>query len=124
MTRLFYSAVLLAGLLGCSHLELFAPEDKVALRSGTSFGMCVGYCSTELVIRDDVASFTRTSRSPSQYPAQAQSVSLTEAEAEALRAAVASSSLLLLKNVYGCPDCADGGAEWLEIGGRKVTLEY
>jgi hypothetical protein len=24
----------------------------------------------------------------------------------------------------GCPDCADGGAEWLEIDGKRVTLEF
>ena len=33
-----------------------------------------------------------------------------------------------LNEVYGCPDCADGGAEWIEIdeGGspRRVTFEF
>ncbi|MBP7884673.1 hypothetical protein KAZ93_00525 [Patescibacteria group bacterium] len=29
-----------------------------------------------------------------------------------------------LNEVIGCPDCLDGGAEWIEIGDKKVTFEY
>jgi hypothetical protein len=33
-----------------------------------------------------------------------------------------------LEPVYGCPDCADGGAEWIEIEQgeqrNRVTFEY
>jgi hypothetical protein len=33
-----------------------------------------------------------------------------------------------MDTVIGCPDCADGGAEWLELGFEKevkrVTFEY
>lgn len=33
-----------------------------------------------------------------------------------------------LDSIYGCPDCADGGAEWIEIQDdqqiKKVTFEY
>lgn len=33
-----------------------------------------------------------------------------------------------LKSTYGCPDCADGGAEWVEIkvgmNTKRVTFEY
>jgi hypothetical protein len=34
-----------------------------------------------------------------------------------------------LNDVYGCPDCADGGSEWIEIitdddKSKKVTFEY
>ena len=33
-----------------------------------------------------------------------------------------------LEEVIGCPDCADGGAEWIEITTKdlnhKVTFEY
>nr|WP_068890425.1 hypothetical protein [Pedobacter panaciterrae] len=33
-----------------------------------------------------------------------------------------------LKSTYGCPDCADGGAEWIEIkigsNTKRVTFEY
>jgi hypothetical protein len=32
-----------------------------------------------------------------------------------------------LEGVHGCPDCADGGAEWIQIEGAdsvRVTFEY
>ncbi len=33
-----------------------------------------------------------------------------------------------MDNVIGCPDCADGGSEWLELGFegdvKRVTFEY
>jgi hypothetical protein len=79
---------------------------------------------TELVVRDGSATFTRTSRWPSRYPPKKQSLSLTAAEYEALRAAASSASFPQLQGVHGCPDCADGGAEWVAIDGRVVTLEY
>ncbi|MBA2669036.1 MAG: hypothetical protein H0U67_01530 [Gemmatimonadetes bacterium] len=124
MTRLICGAVLLVSLMGCGRLGIVDPGGDVLLRSGTSFGMCSGYCIFELVVRDGSATYTRTSRTPSQYPRMTQTVSLSEAEFESLRTAASSPSFRELQSVYGCPDCADGGAEWLAIDGWVVTLEY
>ena len=37
-------------------------------------------------------------------------------------------SFFILDERIGCPDCADGGSEWIEIGTKnkiyKVTFEY
>ncbi len=55
MTRLICGALLLASLMGCSRLGIFDPAADVLLRSGTSFGMCEGYCIFELVVRDGSA---------------------------------------------------------------------
>jgi hypothetical protein len=124
MTRLICGAVLFVSLLGCGRLGVLDPGGDVLLRSGTSFGMCVGYCMFEVVVRDGSATYTRMSRTPSQYPTTTQTVSLSEAEYESLRAAASSPAFRELQSVYGCPDCADGGAEWLEIDGKRVTLEF
>jgi len=131
-TRGFFSFILMAGLVACNSAPFTpgpsvytpGPDETLALRSGTSFGMCLGYCTTELVVTNGDVSLTRTSREPGKYPPTTQSLSLTASEREALRAALASSDLRSSKGVYGCPDCADGGAEWVEVGGRRVTLEY
>ena len=36
--------------------------------------------------------------------------------------------ILAMKDVYGCPDCADGGSEWIEVthngDTKKVTFEF
>ena len=123
--RWFSSFVLLVGLGACDLAVFTAGSDEtVVLRSGTSFGMCVGYCVTELVVHEADVSLTRTSRDPAKYPAATQSLRLTASELEALRSAIASSDLRSSRSVYGCPDCADGGAEWVEVDGHRVMFEY
>jgi hypothetical protein len=45
-----------------------------------------------------------------------------------VRSLVDAAALRRLEGVHGCPDCADGGAEWIEIGSAagpiRVTFEY
>lgn len=123
--RWFFSFVLLVGLTACD-LAFLTPglAETLVLRSGTSFGMCLGYCMTELEVHEGYVSLTHTSREPARYPATTQSLPLTTSEMETLRSAIVSSDLRSAQNVYGCPDCADGGAEWVEVGEQRVTLEY
>jgi hypothetical protein len=124
MTRLILGTLLLASLAGCSRLGILDPAGDILLRSGTSFGMCVGYCMTELVVRDGSATFAQTSREPGRYPPKKQALRLSAAEYEALRSVASAADFRQLQSVYGCPDCADGGAEWVEFKDRVVTLEY
>jgi hypothetical protein len=123
--RWFSSLVLLVGLGACD-LAVFTAgsDDDVLLRSGTSFGMCVGYCVAELVVHEADVTLTRTSRDPANYPAATQSLRLTASELRALRSAIASSDLRSSQGVHGCPDCADGGAEWVDVDGNQVMFEY
>jgi hypothetical protein len=123
MTRLTFVVALFVSLIGCS-LGILEPGGDVLLRSGTSFGMCVGHCATTLVVREGSATLTRVSRDPSQYPTTTETIAITEAEFEALRTAAASPAFRQLDSVYGCPDCADGGAEWVEVDGKRVTMGY
>jgi hypothetical protein len=45
-----------------------------------------------------------------------------------IRALVDPAALKRLEGVHGCPDCADGGAEWIQLGAGndsvRVTFEY
>ncbi|MBN1415243.1 MAG: hypothetical protein JW973_09100 [Bacteroidales bacterium] len=48
---------------------------------------------------------------------------------ESFKTALDINSFFELPEIIGCPDCADGGAEWVEVelaGSRKhkVTFEY
>jgi len=49
-------------------------------------------------------------------------------EFQELLAAVDMQALQALPNVLGCPDCADGGAEWIEVETgntlKRVEFEY
>lgn len=93
---------------------------------GTSFGSCLGYCNQAVTFMNGsivkVLSATR-------------STDLVEKECSkewegfhSLASKVNLLSFYELEEIIGCPDCADGGAEWIEIstpeGSKKVTYEY
>jgi hypothetical protein len=100
--------------------------DPVEITSGTSFGMCAGYCMTEL--RIDSTSITLTEESwRSELPARTRTLPLDRRDWNRLRALVDTAAIRSLEGVHGCPDCADGGAEWIQIesiDSLRVTFEY
>ena len=130
MLRTFVVTLLFGAVVGCGMLtaELIRPEPGLAVRSGSSFGMCVGRCTAELTITGDQAVLVETSREPNAYPARTRSLRLSAEEAAGLAAAAAAARFDGLPTTIGCPDCADGGAEWVEVdtGGarQRVTFEY
>jgi hypothetical protein len=104
-------------------------STEASLSAGTSFGHCLGYCETELDIAPREIVLTRSSRDPQQYPTKTERLAITAQEYEALMTSFESETFFGLDEVYGCPDCADGGAEWIEVqrpGGaaKRVTFEH
>ena len=97
--------------LGCDE-DLVAQDATI--KYGTSFGFCAGYCYTELSINDQTAILIRTSRE-SDKPEQRIERSLTKDEVNQLLALLDPDVFYALPAVIGCPDCADGGAEFLEV---------
>lgn len=94
------------------------------LEWGSSFGMCVGYCAARLVVTPDrVATLTETGTRSGEMAPRVRTRTLTEAEHARLAAAYAASRIAAT-GTLGCPDCADGGAEYVELDGRRVTFEY
>ena len=127
MLRMLLLAGLLALLPACASPADTLTEEGLVLRSGTSFGMCGGYCSSELTVTPDEILFVETSRDP-ERPPRTRRLPMDQAEWEEILAAARASSLEGLPEVIGCPDCADGGAEWIEVEHegvkRRVTFEY
>jgi len=122
------SLLLLSGLLtACSASSPSAPSPVVKIRATTSFGLCVGYCRTTLEITSQEAVFLRESQN-STLPDQRSTAPVSAADWAALVQAVDRRHLEALPEVIGCPDCADGGAESLQVVGadwqRSVTFEY
>ncbi|MGE0160740.1 MAG: hypothetical protein AB7T31_15150 [Gemmatimonadales bacterium] len=130
-------AVVTVGMLltfaGCGGVgnQTEAPVDPAAVRisGGTSFGMCAGYCVTEL--RLDSLSLTLVETSwRTDLPERTRTIPLERSAWEHLQALVDTAAFRRLEGVHGCPDCADGGAEWVEIetaeaaGPVRVTFEY
>lgn len=105
-----------------------AEESTIIIRSGTSFGECMGYCRTELHLNASSVVFLEKGWRSTMYPDKRQERTMSRAQWDQLIALIDFSVLAQMQDVYGCPDCADGGAEWIEIEQgdqyKKVTFEY
>jgi hypothetical protein len=97
------------------------------LTTGTSFGMCAGLCVTELRVDSLELTFTETANRGEILP-RTRVLPLSLADWKRVRSLVDAAALARLEGVHGCPDCADGGAEWIQIGSVRgpvrVTFEY
>ena len=123
------AALLLAVLAACTQpTDGSLAPGVVELSSGTSFGMCAGYCITELVVESAEVRFTERSHPVAPLPEKARTLPLSPDDAERIYDLVDVAELERLEGVHGCPDCADGGAEWIQVrtedGTVRVTFEY
>jgi len=111
--------------LGCGSSSPTGP-DVLTVQAGTSFGMCppTAYCQTTLQVTSGSAVFTKVSRELGEVRASAV---LAGGEWERLVATVDEGRLRAQPDVIGCPDCADGGAEWVEVTAagwtKRVTFQ-
>lgn len=98
---------------------------------GTSFGECVGFCRKQMSINSDSIVFTAfcdVCMTPGVVRKDYYSKTL-KTTWDSIQSGLSPNSFFLVPAVSGCPDCADGGAEWLEIllingETHKVTFEY
>ncbi len=105
-------------------------ETNYTIKAGQSFGMCAENCFQELTISNQQAILWVDDRGiQSNEDAKVFVKSDVSAdEWDYWQSLIDKEVFLKLKDVYGCPDCADGGAEWLEIQSpdinKKVVFEY
>lgn len=106
-------------------------EDQIVpeiteIKFGTSFGMCFGYCIQEVVFVP--GSITKTLTPQRNPKLKEKACSLKFSEFESLVSKIDFAGFSSLEEQIGCPDCADGGAEWIEIiskeGSKRVTYEF
>lgn len=124
--------------LFCYYLLIFAyifytdAERNIrSIASGTSFGECLGYCQQAINITSRPSNVLATKRSNGDdktYPPLQKRYRFPQKQWNELIALVNLERIRALPNRIGCPDCADGGAEWIEIdatdGTKRVTFEY
>lgn len=108
-----------------------ATMNDYVVNYGTSFGMCVGPCRKEMNFLNGEVSFTvfytegrgATGGTPKTYKE-----TLDATLQNSLIKSIDYDAFKKLNGVVGCPDCADGGAEWVEImkgdSKHKVTFEF
>ena len=114
--------------------QISGPDDPASgvtqIRSGTSFGFCIGYCITELVVESRSSQLTRRAwdRGRQDPPDQLLEKEFSRETWQKLTALVDFEILDGMSEVYGCPDCADGGSEWIEVTSgdrtKKVLFEF
>lgn len=111
-------------LLGSCKQTPVSTSEITEIAYGTSFGFCIGYCTKTMVIENNVASKVIESRNEEQ-PTKSCNI---EVPAEELYGKINLEGFRALPDTLGCPDCADGGTEWIQIktndGVKRVAFEY
>ncbi|GAB3707185.1 hypothetical protein GCM10027592_41100 [Spirosoma flavus] len=116
-----------------SNVDSLNPENlntDLIVRSGTSFGFCVGYCYKNYVFDKTNVTLNEIGGGRQTTPLEPRNCSFTISEADwnAVKAAANVDEFNKQPERIGCPDCADGGAEYieLELSGQKhrVTFPY
>lgn len=102
-------------------------DDTLKISYGTYFGMCSGFCNQEIRITKDQIRFNKR-KNGVEHTLINCNQNLSTAHWAQLKGQINYRKFAALEEVMGCPDCADGGAEWIEIqsGERKhkITFEY
>jgi hypothetical protein len=115
-------------MLNCTAITPITPADDLIIRTGTSFGFCIGYCNKTLELTSNKATFNNTSRETAKYPTKTCTGTTDASTWASLKTMLTNTGFSQEPETIGCPDCADGGAEFIEIeqGGKKhrVTFEY
>lgn len=103
--------------------------EKLTIRTGTSFNMCVGYCKNDYVFNGISATLAQSGSLPQAQvtPRSCQST-ISQTQWNDIKALANLDAFSKTATVLGCPDCTDGGAEYIEIqvDNRKhrVTFPY
>lgn len=130
---LIFSTLLMQG---CETAEPDTVKN-VYLISGQSFGFCAGPCVQYFSLgqQNTKTIFSVEYRNMDVLPDNVQkdgiksyNDELTANQYDAILSAVDEQNIINLAGTYGCPDCADGGAEWIELykNGQsyRVNFEY
>lgn len=96
---------------------------------GKSFGMCSGYCMHEIAHSAGMSRTTSTAwGDQNENPPKIFCEQVPESLYTELLNLIDLKKFYNLSNRFGCPDCSDGGAAWIEIShsGRihRVNYEY
>ena len=126
MPRFLILGAAACALLACDSSPS-GPGDLTTIRATTSFGFCVGYCVATLEISS--AEMVYVEESPrGGLPTVRRTMPLSSSEWDALTEALDRSAIERLPDTIGCPDCADGGAESIEVVGvdwrKRVTFDH
>lgn len=129
LLSIIYLTGLLSPFVSCEEdgIPPSSESELVSIRYGTSFGFCLGYCNRDLTINSTQTRFEKYGREDTVQTIVCQEV-FTSAEWSELSAQINLPLFAQLDTILGCPDCADGGAEYIELQSisshHRVSFEY
>ena len=104
-----------------------ASETLSQMAYGLSYGMCLGYCEHRLSVTAERMQLVHQSRDTETYPEQVIEKITPPETWQRLNRLASFETLQALPDRLGCPDCADGGAAWIELQQdtemKRVTFE-
>lgn len=127
--RLFILLSVIAALAsGCRTTQNASePIQVIYIKHGTSFGHCLGYCTKEESYQELSMTASQFNRDSTNFPSKHFRSDLSDGEFARIISAIDWKKWDKLPTVIGCPDCADGGAEYVEIktnkGTKRVTFD-
>ncbi|CAF2537175.1 unnamed protein product [Rotaria sp. Silwood2] len=108
----------------------FETKNIQSISSGLSFGMCRGYCQQSINVTSNPLRIVATKEAnfvQKPYPPIRQPFPFSSNQWEELISLLNVNVFEALGDTVGCPDCADGGAEWIQVnwteGSKRVTFE-
>jgi hypothetical protein len=118
--------VVLFTLLLISCLETESPRIDYDFKYGRSFGFCIGLCYSEIHFQDGEVILNKESREGDSSRTFTRKIN--DQEFNSLFKKFNPHKFNELPSIIGCPDCADGGAEYIEVlidgEWKRVTFEY
>ena len=127
MHKFFTLTFLLALSLNFISCEKGSVKNIDRINYGTSFGMCASYCINNLSVNNENITFSK-SKNGQMPDTKTCTAAISKDEVSKIKGLLDEDKIMALPERIGCPDCADGGAEWVAItvGDKthKVVFEY
>jgi len=93
-------------------------DIKPVIKTGTSAGFCLGYCSKEFVITPEKITYTQSGRDVANITKE---IPFSKAAWKELEALIDFKKFNSLPDSIGCPGCADAPVEFIEITKGDTT---
>lgn len=129
MKILLFVALSASLLLGCNTSKPVASNNQIiSVMHGTNFGHCRGYCRKELTFSEKQINYVESSVDSERNPAKKEAFDISAEKWKSIADKIDWNKFQKMEESYGCPDCADGGSEYIEIttpsGTKRITIEF
>jgi hypothetical protein len=129
MKTLLFIAVSASVLLSCNTSKPVTSNHAIiSITHGTNFGHCRGYCRKEVVFSQNQIMYFESSVDSARNPVKTEKFDISADQWKSIADKTDWNKFQKMEESYGCPDCADGGSEYIEIkttdGTKRVTIEF